>query len=34
MDEAIKIIRYNYKIGKVIVIPVTRAVDFATGAVK
>jgi nitrogen regulatory protein PII len=32
MDETIKIIRDNYKIGKIFIVPVTRAVDLATGA--
>lgn len=32
MDEAIKIIRDNSKIGKIFIVPVTRAVDLATGA--
>ena len=31
MDDAIKIIRENSKIGKIFVIPVTHAVDLATG---
>lgn len=31
MDEAIKIIRENSKIGKVFITPVTHAVDLATG---
>jgi nitrogen regulatory protein P-II 1 len=33
MDEAIKIIRENSKIGKIFVGPVTHAVDLATGVV-
>jgi nitrogen regulatory protein PII len=31
MEEAIKIIRENSKIGKIFVTPVIRAVDLATG---
>jgi nitrogen regulatory protein P-II 1 len=32
IDEAIKIIRENSKIGKIFVTPVIRAVDLGTGA--
>jgi nitrogen regulatory protein P-II 1 len=32
IDEAIKIIRENSKIGKIFVTPVIRAIDLATGA--
>jgi nitrogen regulatory protein P-II 1 len=31
MDEAIKIVRENSKIGKIFIIPVTHAIDLATG---
>jgi nitrogen regulatory protein PII len=32
MDEAIKIVRENSKIGKIFIVPVTHAIDLATGA--
>jgi nitrogen regulatory protein PII len=31
MDEAIKIIRENSKIGKIFITPVSHAIDLATG---
>jgi nitrogen regulatory protein PII len=31
MDDAIKIVRENSKIGKIFVTPVTHAIDLATG---